>query len=58
MKIENIVAREILDSNGNPTIETEIELLDGTKGIASVPSGACCLAVNNTSACNNHRSFS
>ncbi|MGI6484287.1 MAG: phosphopyruvate hydratase [Candidatus Dojkabacteria bacterium] len=40
MKIENIVAREILDSNGNPTIETEIELLDGTKGIASVPSGA------------------
>lgn len=40
MKIENIVAREILDSNGNPTIETEVELLDGTKGVASVPSGA------------------
>lgn len=40
MKIENIVAKEILDSNGNPTIETEIELLDGTKGVASVPSGA------------------
>lgn len=40
MKIENIVAREILDSNGNPTIETEVELLDGTKGVAAVPSGA------------------
>lgn len=40
MKIQSIKAREILDSNGNPTIETEIELLDGTKGVASVPSGA------------------
>ncbi len=40
MKIEKIYAREILDSNGNPTIETTVELLDGTKGIASVPSGA------------------
>ena len=40
MKIEGIFAREILDSNGNPTIETTVELLDGTKGIASVPSGA------------------
>ena len=40
MKIENIIAKEILDSNGNPTVETEVELLDGTKGIASVPSGA------------------
>ena len=39
MKIQNISAREILDSNGNPTIETTVELLDGTKGIASVPSG-------------------
>lgn len=40
MKIQSIKAREILDSNGNPTIETEIELLDGTKGVSSVPSGA------------------
>lgn len=40
MKIQNIYAREILDSNGNPTIETTVELLDGTKGVASVPSGA------------------
>lgn len=39
MKIKNIQAREILDSNGNPTISTEIELLCGDKGIAEVPSG-------------------
>ena len=40
MKIEKISALEILDSNGNPTIETTIELLDGTIETASVPSGA------------------
>lgn len=40
MKIQKISATEILDSNGNPTIETTVELLDGTIGIASVPSGA------------------
>lgn len=40
MKIEKIHALEILDSNGNPTIETTIELLDGTIETASVPSGA------------------
>ena len=33
-------AREILDSRGNPTIEVEVELSDGTTGIAAVPSGA------------------
>jgi enolase len=38
--IKSIHAREILDSRGNPTIETEIELSDGTIGIAAVPSGA------------------
>lgn len=40
MKIKNIQAREILDSNGKPTISTEIELLSGDKGIGDVPSGA------------------
>lgn len=40
MKIEKINAIEILDSNGNPTLETTIELLDGTVATASVPSGA------------------
>lgn len=39
-KIKKIIAREILDSRGNPTIEVRIELNDGAIGIASVPSGA------------------
>jgi len=38
--IENVKAREILDSRGNPTLEVEVELLDGTTGLAAVPSGA------------------
>ncbi len=38
--IERIRAREILDSRGNPTIEVEVMLVDGTVGVASVPSGA------------------
>ncbi|MGE5829186.1 MAG: phosphopyruvate hydratase [Micromonosporaceae bacterium] len=38
--IEAIVAREILDSRGNPTVEVEIGLDDGTTGRAAVPSGA------------------
>lgn len=38
--IEQIWAREILDSRGNPTIEVEVVLEDGTKGRAAVPSGA------------------
>lgn len=39
-KIKTIRAREILDSRGNPTLETKVELEDGSLGIASVPSGA------------------
>jgi enolase len=38
--IEEIVAREILDSRGNPTVEVEVTLLDGSWGRAAVPSGA------------------
>jgi len=38
--IENIKAREILDSRGKPTVEVEVELSDGTIGRAAVPSGA------------------
>ena len=38
--IEGIVAREILDSRGNPTIEVEVGLDDGTAARAAVPSGA------------------
>jgi len=39
-KIENIHAREILDSRGNPTVEVEVELDNGKKASAAVPSGA------------------
>lgn len=39
-KISLVKAREILDSRGNPTIEVDIELDDGVKGRAAVPSGA------------------
>ncbi|WP_333023087.1 phosphopyruvate hydratase [Wolbachia endosymbiont of Pentidionis agamae] len=39
-EISNVFAREILDSRGFPTIEVEIELSDGVRGRASVPSGA------------------
>jgi len=38
--IERVEAREILDSRGNPTIEVEVELDDGSMGVAAVPSGA------------------
>ena len=40
MKIENVIAREILDSRGNPTVEVDVILEDGTLGRAEVPSGA------------------
>ncbi len=40
MKITNIIAREILDSRGNPTIETDLFLETGIKVRSSVPSGA------------------
>ena len=39
-KIKNIHAREILDSRGNPTVECDVELDDGSFGRAAVPSGA------------------
>src|SRR3989338_5874249 len=38
--IESIHAHEILDSRGNPTLEVTFMLADGTRGSASVPSGA------------------
>jgi enolase len=39
-KIKNIIAREILDSRGNPTVEVKVELFGKIKAVASVPSGA------------------
>ncbi|MFO1019741.1 MAG: phosphopyruvate hydratase [Planctomycetales bacterium] len=38
--IESVHARQILDSRGNPTVEVDVELEDGTIGRAAVPSGA------------------
>ena len=40
IEIRDIRGREILDSRGNPTVEADIELADGTKARAAVPSGA------------------
>ncbi len=39
-KIKSIVAREIIDSRGNPTVEVDVTLKDGSMGRAAVPSGA------------------
>jgi enolase len=38
--IESVLGREILDSRGNPTVEVEVVLMDGSLGRAAVPSGA------------------
>ncbi len=40
LEIVDVRGREILDSRGNPTVEVEVELCDGTIGRAAVPSGA------------------
>ncbi|HIR08262.1 MAG TPA: phosphopyruvate hydratase, partial [Candidatus Pullichristensenella stercoripullorum] len=40
LEIADIIGREILDSRGNPTVEVEVVLEDGTVGRAAVPSGA------------------
>ena len=40
MEIVKVIGREILDSRGNPTVEADVYLADGTIGRAAVPSGA------------------
>lgn len=40
MRITNVIGREILDSRGNPTVEVDVYLEDGSMGRACVPSGA------------------
>ena len=40
MEIVQVVGREILDSRGNPTVEADVQLADGSVGRAAVPSGA------------------
>jgi enolase len=39
-RIARVVARQILDSRGNPTVEADVILEDGSRGRAAVPSGA------------------
>lgn len=39
-EIIRVIGREVLDSRGNPTVEAEVELVDGSLGAAAVPSGA------------------
>ncbi|HET7010263.1 MAG TPA: phosphopyruvate hydratase [Anaerolineales bacterium] len=39
-RIERVHGREVLDSRGNPTVEVEVGLFDGSLGVAKVPSGA------------------
>ena len=40
LEIEKVIGREILDSRGNPTVEAEVTLIDGTIGRGTAPSGA------------------
>ena len=40
LEIVDVLSREILDSRGNPTVEVEVYLEDGSMGRAAVPSGA------------------
>ena len=40
LQIEKVIGREILDSRGNPTVEAEVYLIDGTVGRGTAPSGA------------------
>ena len=40
LEIEKVIGREIVDSRGNPTVEAEVYLVDGTMGRGTAPSGA------------------
>ena len=40
LEIEKVIGREIIDSRGNPTVEAEVYLVDGTVGRGTAPSGA------------------
>ena len=40
LEIEKVIGREIIDSRGNPTVEAEVYLTDGTMGRGAAPSGA------------------
>ena len=40
LEIEKVIGREIIDSRGNPTVEAEVHLVDGTVARGAAPSGA------------------
>ena len=40
LEIEKVIGREIIDSRGNPTVEAEVHLADGTVARGAAPSGA------------------
>ena len=40
LSIEKVICRQIIDSRGNPTVEAEVHLADGTVGRGAAPSGA------------------
>ena len=40
LEIEKVIGRQIIDSRGNPTVEAEVILVDGTVGRGAAPSGA------------------
>ena len=40
IEIEKVIGREIIDSRGNPTVEAEVHLTDGTVAFGTAPSGA------------------
>ena len=43
LEIEKVIGRQIIDSRGNPTVEAEVTLADGTVGRGAAPSGASIL---------------
>ena len=51
IEIVDVLGREILDSRGNPTVEVEVYLEDGTVGRAAVRSGTATRAVTWAKAC-------
>ena len=44
-EIVDVLGREVMDSRGNPTVEVEVYLEDGSMGRAAVPSGASTVTV-------------
>ena len=46
LEIEKVIGREILDSRGNPTVEAEVYLMDGTVARGTAPSGASTVIIH------------